>query len=115
MDVKAALVLVEREVYRHTNKHLTDLQQAVITNVLLGRKYLDIADEYGCTEGHAKDTGSLLWKLLAQSWSEKVTKNNLRRIVTRQLQSLQSNQTKVNLAIAENPNFVGRQQAICKL
>ncbi|MFM2311872.1 MAG: hypothetical protein RLZZ04_1148, partial [Cyanobacteriota bacterium] len=44
MDVEAALVLVEREVYRYTNKHLTDLQQTVITNVLLGRKYLDIAD-----------------------------------------------------------------------
>jgi tetratricopeptide (TPR) repeat protein len=120
MDVEAALVLVEREVYRHTNKHLSDLQQAVITNVLLGRKYLDIADEYGCTEGHAKDTGSLLWKLLAQSWGEKVTKSNLRRIVTRQLQSLESNQAKINLAnvnltIAENPDFVGRQQAIANL
>jgi tetratricopeptide (TPR) repeat protein len=119
MDVEAALVLIEREVYRYTNKHLTDLQQTVITNVLLGRKYLDIADEYGCTEGHAKDTGSLLWKLLAQSWGEKVTKSNLRRIVTKQLQSLKSNQTSdslaINLAIAENPDFVGRQQAIANL
>jgi tetratricopeptide (TPR) repeat protein len=119
MDVEAALVLIEREVYRHTNKHLTDLQQTVITNVLLGRKYLDIADEYGCTEGHAKDTGSFLWKLLAQSWGEKVTKSNLRRIVTKQLQSLKSNQTSdslaINLAITENPDFVGRQQAIANL
>ncbi|MGL5836533.1 MAG: NB-ARC domain-containing protein, partial [Waterburya sp.] len=116
MDLEAALVLIEREVYRYTNKHLTDLQQTVITNVLLGRKYLDIADEYGCTEGHAKDTGSFLWKLLAQSWGEKVTKSNLRRIVTKQLQSLKSNPTSdhlaANLAIADNPDFVGRQQAI---
>jgi tetratricopeptide (TPR) repeat protein len=119
MDVEAALVLVEREVYRYTNKHLTDLQQTVITNVLLGRKYLDIADEYGCTEGHAKDTGSLLWKLLAQSWGEKVTKSNLRRLVTKQLQSLQRDQANVDLvvnsAIAANPDFVGRQQAIANL
>lgn len=111
--------MVEREVYRYTNKHLTDLQQTVITNVLLGRKYLDIADEYGCTEGHAKDTGSLLWKLLAQSWGEKVTKSNLRRILTKQLQSLKSNQTSDNLtitlAVSENPDFVGRQQAIANL
>jgi len=125
MNVEAALVLLDREVYRHTNKHLTDLQQAVITSVLLGHKYLEIADAYGCTEGHAKDTGSLLWKLLSQSWGEKVTKNNLRRVVTRQLSSLKSNQTNVelnksdvnlvNLTIAENPDFVGRQQAIANL
>jgi tetratricopeptide (TPR) repeat protein len=130
MNVEAVLMLVDREVYRHTNKHLTDLQQAVITNVLLSRKYLEIADEYGCTEGHAKDTGYLLWKLLTQVWGEKVTKSNLRRIVSRQLASLEINQTivnstvnsnlnsdeaVVNIMIAENPDFVGRQQAIANL
>ena len=87
MNLEAALALIDREVCRYTDKHLTDLQQAVITNVLQGRKYWEIADEYGCTEGHAKDTGFLLWKLLSQSWGQKVTKSNLRSLITRQLKS----------------------------
>ncbi|PSB07501.1 NB-ARC domain-containing protein [Pleurocapsa sp. CCALA 161] len=123
MNVEAALALVDREVYRHTNKHLTDLQQAVITNVLLGHKYLKIADTYGCTEGHAKDTGSLLWKLLTQAWGAKVTKSNLRSLVNRQLQAIdgeqfidrEKNNFSFNLVISENPNFIGRQQAIANL
>ncbi|NJK56251.1 MAG: NB-ARC domain-containing protein [Pleurocapsa sp. SU_5_0] len=123
MNVEAALALVDREVYRHTNKHLTDLQQAVITNVLLGHKYLEIADAYGCTEGHAKDTGSLLWKLLTQAWGEKVTKSNLRSLINRQLQAIDGKQSlereknnfSFNLVIAENPDFIGRQQAIANL
>jgi flagellar biosynthesis GTPase FlhF len=117
MNVEAALILVDREVYRQTNKHLTDLQQAVITSVLLGHKYLEIADEYGCTEGHVKDTGYLLWKLLAQAWGEKVTKSNLRSLVKRQLQSTQG---KIDGTITSdrsetNLSFVGRQKAIANL
>lgn len=117
MNFEAALTLVDREVYRYTNKHLTDLQQAVITNVLRGRKYLAIADEYGCTEGHAKDTGALLWKLLSQAWGAKVTKSNLRSLIGIQLQSTKVEKTApfLNEAIAFNPSFVGRQQAIANL
>ena len=117
MNVEAALVLVNRAVYHRTNKHLTDLQQAVVTYVLEGRKYWEIADLYGCTEGHAKDTGSLLWKLLSQAWEIKVTKSNLRSVVNRQLQ-LKTNsvaaETIVN-PIIEKPDFVGRQEAIANL
>lgn len=122
MNVEAALILVDREVYRYTNKHLTDIQQAVITNVLLGHKYLAIADQYGCTEGHVKDTGYLLWKLLAQAWGEKVTKSNLRSLVKKQLQLLENDQTTVdsaeavvNLVIPIKSGFVGRQRAIANL
>ena len=121
MNVEAALVLVNQAVYRYTNKHLTDLQQAVVANVLEGRKYWEIADRYGCTEGHAKDTGSLLWKMLSQVWGAKVTKSNLRSVVTRQLQSEDSASdeiivdSEVKLAIAEKSDFVGRQQAIANL
>ena len=119
MNVEAALVLVNRAVYRHTNKHLTDLQQAVVTNVLEGRKYWEIADLYGCTEGHAKDTGSLLWKLLSQVWEVKVTKSNLRSVVTRQLQLAESSnaaieENKIDL-VTEKPDFVGRNEAIANL
>ena len=61
MDVEAVTMLVEPEVYRLTNKPLNDLQQEIVAKVWQGKKYCEIADEYGCTEGHAKETGSLLW------------------------------------------------------
>ena len=119
MDVAAAIELVNREVHRHTNKYLTDLQQAVVVSVLQGRKYWQIADEYGCTEGHAKDTGSLLWKTLSQAWGAKVTKSNLRSFVTKQLQSVETNSgdrfLNDSTAIDLEQSFVGRQEAIAHL
>lgn len=123
INFEAALVLVDREVFCYTNKHLTDLQQAVITNVLQGRKYGQIAEEYGCTEGHAKDTGSLLWKLLSQAWGTKVTKSNLRSILTKQLQSgsreqiadLELAETVSPVVVAEKASFIGRREAIANL
>ncbi len=121
MDVEAAVILVDREVYLQTNKHLSDLQQAIITQVWQGGKYLEIADKYGCTEGHAKDTGSLLWKLLSQAWGEKVTKNNFRSLIKRQLNSVSDSGAEkpetspVNSLKSENKDFVGRQNAIATL
>ena len=117
MNVEAAVALVDREVYRHTSKHLTDLQQAVITNVLRGRKYLEIADEYGCTEGHAKDTGFLLWKLLSKAWGKKVSKSNLRSLISRQLKSFTSHRADFELSpVIDRPvSFIGRQKAIANL
>ena len=122
MDVEAIISLVERVVYRQTNKPLSDLQQVIVTKVLQGKKYLEIADEYGCTEGHAKDTASLLWKLLSEAWGKKVTKSNFRSLSRRQLQSgnnLDSVSdrvsTKAGLIIPENRNFLGRKDAIASL
>jgi tetratricopeptide (TPR) repeat protein len=120
MDVEAVVVLVDREVYRQTDKHLTDLQQAVIIQVWQGSKYGEIADQYGCTEGHAKDTGSMLWKLLSQAWDKKVTKSNFRSLITRRLNSLYSHEQAVvtkekSNSELEQINFVGRQKAIADL
>ncbi|MEL6496758.1 MAG: NB-ARC domain-containing protein, partial [Cyanobacteria bacterium J06623_7] len=119
MDVEAALALVDGEVYRQTDRHFTDLQQVVVTNVLQGRKYLEIAEAYGCTEGHAKDTGFLLWKLLSEAWGKKVTKSNLRSLLTGQLKSFVPlpNQLTAPIEAAKTSqvSFVGRQQAIANL
>ena len=123
MDVEVVVSLVDRDIYHQTQKHLTDLQQAVVVKVWQGKKYYEIADEYGCTEGHAKDTGSLLWKLLSQAWGKKVTKSNFRSLSKRQLQSLEQQETKIesnlnsadNLFALESNSFLGRQNAIATL
>ena len=124
MDVEAVIISIDREVYRQTEKHLTDLQQAVITGVWQGCKYTEIADKYGCTEGHAKDTGAILWQLLSQAWNKKVTKSNFRSLTARQFNILKDSQSAINrqhniansdLSNSSPLNFVGRQEAIANL
>ncbi|MEL6441590.1 MAG: tetratricopeptide repeat protein [Cyanobacteria bacterium J06621_8] len=115
IDLEAAIALVDQKVYRSTDKHLTDLQQFIVARVCQGEKYIDIADAYGCTEGHAKDIGSLLWQLLSQAWGTKVTKGNFRRQITQQLKSeisLDASKLTINL---KKLDFVGREQAIAHL
>lgn len=124
MNIEAAIALIDQDIYHHTNKHLNDLQQAIVIQVLQGYRYWEIADEYGCTEGHAKDTASLLWKLLSVIWDKKVTKSNFRSLVTKQLQKLARPEpnlgadltgTFLQSVFTENIGFVGRQQAIANL
>ena len=110
MSVEQALVLVDNIVYSKTGKHLNDLQANILDRVWRGQKYLAIADEYGCTEGHAKDVGSLLWKIISEALQEKVTKSNFRRVIQRHLDlNIPSTQENFNI------NFVGRHNAIADL
>lgn len=111
MNVEAVTTLVEREVYRLTKKPLNDLQQAIIAKVWQGKKYGEIADEYGCTEGHVKDTGSLLWQLLSQAWGRKIAKGNFRSTIVKrfQLGNIKS------ATSSENTDFIGREEAIADL
>ncbi|WP_442938775.1 hypothetical protein [Nostoc sp.] len=61
MDAEAALAWLDAIIPPQTGEQLRDLQKVILVQVWLGRKYLDIAHSYGCTEGHAKDAGSQLW------------------------------------------------------
>lgn len=121
MDADAALAFADALIFARTGEHLNDLQQAILRDVWHGRKYLEIAEHYGCTEGHAKDVGSQLWKQLSDGLGERVSKSNFRATVERQLQA------ELNVPVAaiasslephvtsNNPNFVGRKDAIAHL
>jgi len=124
MNIEAAMVLIDQDVYRYTNKHLNDLQQAIVLNVWQGRKYWEIADEYGCTEGHAKDTGSLLWQLLSAAWDIKVNKSNFRSLIIKRLQTIVEpelnfvadlSNTLLESIPPKNIEFIDRQEAIANL
>ena len=118
MSVEKVLVLVDRLIYTQTGKHLSDLQSTILRQVWQGKKYLAIADEYGCTEGHVKDIGSLLWNLLSEALAEKVTKSNFRTVMQRKLQLLtksDSTAIKPELLLSESSKFLGRHSAIDRL
>ena len=115
MDVENTFAQVEELVIAQTGERLSELQRVILEQVWQGQKYFDIADAYGCTEGHAKDVGSDLWKLLSQVIGEKITKKNLRLVLTDYVSSSAAQScesiNKDSLAV----HFVGRSQAMAQL
>jgi tetratricopeptide (TPR) repeat protein len=114
MDPEQALAKVEALVVAQTGKHLSELQRFILQQVWQEWKYLDIADIYGCTEGHAKDVGAELWKHLSQIMGEKITKKNLRRVMTNYLSRdfSQLPSLKGSAEYPYPPHFVGRSATI---
>jgi tetratricopeptide (TPR) repeat protein len=87
MDAEAVLSWMDTLVLAKTGKRLSELQRMILKLVWQGQKYVEIAAYYGCTEGHAKDVGSDLWKFLSQVLGEKITKTNCRNTLTRYLKA----------------------------
>lgn len=83
MDVTEVLKYLDELMFAQTGKHLDSLQRAIIKGVLNGRKYADIAKEYRCTRGHAKDEAYALWEILSEALGEEVNKSNFRASVER--------------------------------
>lgn len=66
------------ELFLHqTGRRLNTLQAQILKSVFTGQKYIDIAREYNCTLGHAKDEASKLWKLMSKTLGEDICKRNL--------------------------------------
>ncbi|MEH2246564.1 tetratricopeptide repeat protein [Nostoc sp.] len=122
MDAQAALAWLDAIIPPQTGKRLSDLQKVILVQVWLGRKYLDIAHSYGCTEGHAKDAGSQLWKLLSKVLREKITKSNCRATLERVLKKTTAISSLIDYSRSphhtpklEDTNFIGRTEAIAHL
>jgi hypothetical protein len=93
MDVQAVINYLDELVFKQSSKHLDSLQVAILKGVFNGQKYTDIAKEYNCTAGHAKDEAYVLWDMLSKILGEDLNKSNLRAIVER--------------VIATNSNLLG--------
>jgi len=84
MHVHEVLQFVEKAVYAKTGKRLNDLQRAIIKGTLKRQKYDDIAENCGCSAGHAKDVGYELLQMLSDVFDEPVDKGNLKSVLERQ-------------------------------
>jgi hypothetical protein len=84
MRVQEILQFVDDAVYAKTGKHLNDLQRGIIEGTLKCQKYDDIAENCGCSAGHAKDVGYELLQMLSDIFDEEVDKKNLKSVVERQ-------------------------------
>jgi DNA-directed RNA polymerase specialized sigma24 family protein len=83
MDATEVLRYLDELVFAQTGKHLDSLQRAILKGVLNGQKYADIAKEYQCTRGHAKDEAYALWQILSEALGENLNKSNFRASVER--------------------------------
>jgi tetratricopeptide (TPR) repeat protein len=123
MDAEAALAWLDTIIPAQTGERLSELQKVILQQVWLGRKYLDIAHSYGCTEGHAKDAGSQLWRLLSKVLRQKITKSNCRATLERVLRKSTAISSLIDytrspqqpIPTPEDTNFIGRQDAIAHL
>lgn len=84
MRVQEILQFVDDAVYAKTGKRLNDLQRGIIEGTLKRQKYDDIAENCGCSAGHAKDVGYELLQMLSDIFDEEVDKKNLKSVVERQ-------------------------------
>ena len=132
MDDEAVLVWLDTVIPSKTGEQLSELDKIILQQVWLGRKYLEIADFYGCTEGHAKDVGSRLWKLLSKVMRQKITKSNCRRVLEKCFRkagtisglfdyqvtsdsSLPVEEKELLNEVKEDINFIGRNDAIQRI
>lgn len=83
MDIREVLEFVDRVVYHKTGKRLNDLQRGIIEGSLKRLKYAEIADIYRLSEGHVKDIGYELLKMLSDVFDEPVDKQNLKSVLER--------------------------------
>ncbi|TVQ57957.1 MAG: hypothetical protein EA366_07640 [Spirulina sp. DLM2.Bin59] len=83
MDWQSILHPIDHIVQQQTGKHLTDIQAAILKGVINGQRYATIAQTYGCTTGHIKDTSYKLWQTLSTAFGEPVNKHNIRAILQR--------------------------------
>lgn len=125
MNPNAALAWADALLFERTGDHLNGLQTTILRLALTGQRYFDIAQQYGCTEGHAKDAGAELWKGLSQSLGERVTKANFKTVFERHCLGREplpsgANDGSRSLLMGTdragvNANFVGRDGAIAHL
>ncbi len=104
----ATIAWIDQLVTEKTGSHLNDLQIFLLQQVCLGQKYIEIAEEYHCTEGHVKDVAADLWKLLSLLVGERITKTNLKSMLQRHTGSRER----------EDPpsyQFIGRAGVISRL
>ena len=83
MDTQELFKKLDKLVFGQTGKHLDTLQLGILKNVLNGQKYSTIAQEYSCTEGHARDKAYELWKILSELLGEELNKFNVRSAIER--------------------------------
>ncbi len=79
--MQEVLYFVDQLMLEQTQKHLNDLQKAIIIGTLNHKTYQKIGEENHVSEDHVKKISSDLWHQLSDILGEKVKKKNLKWII----------------------------------
>lgn len=104
MDTQEIFNLIDEVVFRQTGKHLDTLQLGILKSVFNGYKYAQIAQDYKCSEGHARDKAYELWHILSEALGEDLNKSNVRSAIERLIITNSSNNL-VNSGQIDKLNF----------
>jgi hypothetical protein len=83
MNEKELINYLDELLFNQTGKHLNNLQLSILNGVLNSKKYSDIAKDYSCTTGHARDKGYELLKILSEALGEDINKSNFKATIER--------------------------------
>lgn len=84
MNHEEALRLVDTAIWEKVNRHLKDIEVAVLLGSWNNQKYDEIAESCGYTPDYLKqDVGPKFWKLLSHAIGENVSKKNFRSALQR--------------------------------
>lgn len=83
MEIAEVLKLADELIFAKTGEHLDYLQKAILEGTFQGRTYPQIAEATHSSEGHTRDIGSELWKILSEGLGEDITKRNFRAILNK--------------------------------
>lgn len=83
METEDLINYLDELLVSQTGKHLDNLQLSILKGVLNGQKYADIAENYHCSNGHAKDKAYELWKILSEALGEDINKSNFKATIQR--------------------------------
>jgi hypothetical protein len=82
ISFELALNIADAAVVAKTDRHLKNIEVAVLRGALLNQRYDEIAEEVGYAPEYIKhDVGPKLWQLLSSSLGEKVSKTNLMAVL----------------------------------
>ncbi|HAX79288.1 MAG TPA: hypothetical protein DCY88_26560 [Cyanobacteria bacterium UBA11372] len=87
-SLENALAFIEEAVYKHSGEALSDLQKLILRAAWEGNQktYSQIAAEYNYSDKYLQQVvGPKLWQLISNALGQKVTKSNLKVILTQQL------------------------------
>jgi len=74
-------------------QHLNNVQDLVLRQAYLGKTYEEIAENSGYSIQHIRDVGYQLWQWFSKVLGAKITKNNIRSILDRKIEQIESTQT----------------------
>lgn len=109
-SLENALAFIEEVVYKHSGESLSNLQKLILREAWEGNQktYSQIAAEYNYSEKYLQQVvGPKLWQLISNSLGEKVTKSNLKVILTQQLTTQEdSNESTAKTEVASERNAI---------